>query len=358
MERQLAVVWNSMWGGKIGYSMHSEELAFALQRQGVHLMHRPVDHAFSGRPHTPGLHSALDHALDDDAFQISYAYADQIYLGHRGFKIGFTMLEVDGLPNSWVDVLNAVDEVFVPSDFNRETFSNSGVKTPIQVMPLGVDQTRFNPSLDGDPIPDVFMFLSVFEWGERKAPELLLQAFNREFKRKEDVVLFIKTMNHDPSVDIAHQVRALRLDSGGGRICFSVNERIPDDQRGRLYRSADCFVLPTRGEGWGMPILEAMACGLPVIATKWSGQTEFLTDEVAYLLRVRRLTPAVAKCPYYEGLNWAEPDTGHLQFLLRYVYEHQEEARARGLKASQQVLASFTWEKAAFRIRERLRQIP
>lgn len=347
-----------MWGGKIGYSMHSEELAMALQEQGVHLMHRPVDHPFSGAPKTPGLQAALAHPLDDDAFQISYAYADQIYLGHRGFKIGFTMLEVDGLPKSWVDALNALDEVFVPSRFNRETFSNSGVKTPIQVMPLGIDQARFNPSLNGDPIPDIFMFLSVFEWGERKAPELLLQAFNREFKRKEDVVLFIKTMNHDPSVDIANQVRELQLDPAGGRICLSVNERIPADQLGRLYRSADCFVLATRGEGWGMPILEAMACGLPVIATGWSGQTEFLTDENAYMLQVRKLVPAVAKCPYYCGLNWAEPDTEHLQFLLRHVYEHRDEASAKGLRASEQVLANFTWDRAAFRIKERLRQIP
>ena len=66
-----------------------------------------------------------------------------------------------------------------------------------------------------------------------------------------------------------------------------------------LYRAADCFVLPTRGEGFGRPLLEAMAAGVPVIATRWGGHTDFLDDQHAYLVEVEALVevpePAVAR---------------------------------------------------------------
>ena len=67
------------------------------------------------------------------------------------------------------------------------------------------------------------------------------------------------------------------LDPEGGRIHLSLNQEVPTYQLGVLYRSSDCFVLPTRGEGWGLPIIEAMACGVPVIATSWSAQCDFMT---------------------------------------------------------------------------------
>ncbi|MBR6463260.1 glycosyltransferase, partial [bacterium] len=197
----------------------------------------------------------------------------------------------------------------------------------------------------------------VFEWGERKAPEELIKAFNRTFRAKEPVVLLCKANCTDPSVNVPEIIRNLNLDPEGGRIEFIFNKYLPYYQLGSLYRSADCFVLATRGEGWGMPILEAMACGLPVIATNWSAQTTFMNSYNAYPLQVKKLIPAVAKCPYYKGFQWADPDSDHLSALMRHVFENQEEARMKGARAAADVRDNWTFTHTAARIAKRLSEI-
>jgi glycosyltransferase involved in cell wall biosynthesis len=158
-------------------------------------------------------------------------------------------------------------------------------------------------------------------------------------------------------INIPRAVAQLGLNAAGGRVVFSINEVAPAHQLGAIYRSADCFVLPSRGEGWGLPILEAMACGLPVIATAWSAQTDFINSGVAYPLEIDGLVLAEAKCPYYEGFNWAEPSYEHLRTLMRHVYENREEAKMKGAQASAEVLGKWTWRHSAEKIIRRLHAV-
>jgi glycosyltransferase involved in cell wall biosynthesis len=286
------------------------------------------------------------------------ASADLFARNTAQYRIGYALTEVNGIPEEWVRNANRMDEIWVASSFNQTGFIESGVERPIFVMPSGVDPEVFHPALAAFPLRGTFLFLSVFEWSERKAPEVLLRAFNRQFKKSEDVVLFCKIMVPPwASFDIPAAVESLALSERGGRIVIDLGTYLRAEELGSLYRSADCFVLPTRGEGWGLPIYEAMACGLPVIATAWSAPAEYLNDERAYPLRIKGLVPALGGQYPYSGYQWAEPDEEHLGSLMRHVYEHGCEAREKGRKAAEFIASTLTWQHAAEKVRDRLLEI-
>lgn len=356
--------WHSLLNFPTGYGISSSELVLELDRQKVRVNYKYLYGAGTvfpvAEPEQNGsymINVIRQRRATDSGVHVCYGQGDAFKTDLPSYKVGYTMLEVDGLPSSWVKRANKMDEVWTPSTFNAETFRKSGVDRPIRVMPLGINSAYFNPKITGYKIDGVFSFLSLFEWGERKAPEILLKAFNDEFNAQEDVVLICKVYNTDVSVNIPREVKGYNLSEDGGRIIFSINEVVPAYQLGAVYRSADCFVLPTRGEGWCLPVLEAMACGLPVIATNWSAQSDFIKEENAYLLNVERLKAAEGKCPYYKGFNWAEPSYEHLRSLLRHVYENRDEARMKGVRASEEVLNKWTWQQSVKKIIGRLDEI-
>lgn len=347
------LAWHSVVHQPMGYAVQSRHLMRALHFAGVRVAYKNAYGEVDDPTTDILLDDLLKRTVRPDVAQVALCQADAFPAVTGRHTVGWTMLEVTGLPPTWVAGCNTMDEIWVPASFNAETFRNSGVTVPIHVMPLGVDVGYFHPEITGYRPSTRFTFLSVFEWGERKAPEVLLRAFAEEFKDSEDVLLVLSVFNRDPSVDVEQQIADLDLPPGAP-IVVMLNPKFPAAQMGSLYRSADCFVLPSRGEGWGMPVLEAMACGLPVIATRWSGPADFLHEGVGYPLEPLRLVPAEARCPYYEGFEWADPDVEQLRALMRQVADNPEAARTKGLAAAAEVASKWTWEHAAAKVKQRL----
>jgi len=335
--------------GLSGYAEACRNLTTGLWENNVDVAYRPV----MSHP-SEQLDRGLTNLVVKDAIGNSTLYDTTIvfYIADffvnqfkgKGRRIGYTMLEVDGVPKSWVQHCNAyLTELWVPSTFNQQTFRKSGVQVPIKVVPLGIDVGRFNPYIN-PLIPkkkDKFRFLCICEMGERKNVHMLMRAFQAEFKKNEAVELMLRVTNNDPSINVESELSQYDLRN----VTLLSSQSYGIHEMPSLYKSCDAFVLPSSGEGWGLPYMEAMAVGLPTIGTGWSANTDFMNNENSFLINIKKTIPAVARCPYYRGFNWALPDTQHLRYLMRYVYEHQEEAKTKGMQASQDILNNYSLAK-------------
>lgn len=122
-----------------------------------------------------------------------------------------------------------------------------------------------------------------------------------------------------------------------------------------LYKAADAFVLPTRGEGWGLPFMEAMAMGLPTIATNFSGHLDFMSEENAFLISIElTLVPARDTKTYGSDVRWAQPSvTSLVEALVRVVREPEESSR-RGEQAARDVRALYDERRVSRLVADRL----
>ncbi len=356
------IVWHSIANIPIGYSISSRFIIKELENNRIDVRYKYIYGKDTVFPLSEPLasdaivYSIQSKPMKNYPIQISYSQGDLFYKNFGKYKIGFTMLEANGLPKDWVEQCNRMNEVWVPSNFNKETFRDAGVRVPIYVMPLGIDIDHFNPHIIPKRLTDKYVFLSIFEWSERKGQELLIKAFREEFSKSDDAVLILKIFNPDIRNNIELELAKIGVDKEEENIII-INADIPYYQLAALYRGADCFVLPTRGEGWGMPIMEAMACQVPVIATEWSAHLDFFNENFGYPLKIKGLVPAITKSPYYKGLIWAEPDYEHLRYLMRYVLEHREEAENKAKLASEFILQNYSWDKVITKMIRRLEEI-
>lgn len=282
---------------------------------------------------------------------------------NNGFDtyVGVTMFETDRLPAGWAEACNRMDEVWVPSSFNMETFARAGVdRQRLRLVQPGIDVRRFATPTQPVAIPDAgFAFLSVFQWSLRKGWDVLLAAWFEAFTRADDVLLVIRAYpgyREEPPLEqrIEEFTRSRGLRPEEAPRIHLLKEFVSEERLPALYQAADAYVLPTRGEGWGLPFMEAMATGLPTIGTRWSAQLDFMDDGNSYLIDlddVSAVSPEMTlDDPYYTSdQQWAQPSMEHTADLMRRVYEQREEARERGRQAQKQMMDGWSPEHAASR---------
>jgi len=293
-----------------------------------------------------------------------------------GYHVGRTTFETDSLPAPWVQRCNQLDELWVPCAFNVGTFRAAGVRVPILVVPEGVDSERFRPGLPPLEIAGparTTTFLSVFEWTHRKGPDLLFAAWARTFSKSDDVRLVVRTyppnvVEGDPAAWVESRIDEAFAKAGRRREdCAPVvvlARQVPDADMPRLYAAADVYVAPSRGEGWGRPHMEAMSSGLPVIATRWSGNLEFQDDDNSWLVEIDGLEEIrlEEEFDFYRGQKWAKPSLDSLAARLREAADRPDLRRALGARARADIVARWDWKAiapcAGIRLREILEGVP
>jgi glycosyltransferase involved in cell wall biosynthesis len=258
--------------------------------------------------------------------------------------------EESGLSPDWVRSFNAnLDGVAVVSRFVEKVFRDNGVSLPIAVVGNGVDHVdRIEQVPYRGDIGKGFRFLHVSSCFPRKGVDVLLEAFVQAFPNDPEVTLVIKTFPN-PHNTVAQQVARLQRENPGGPGLVLIEKDLPAGQIVDLYKRCDALVAPSRGEGYGLPMAEAMWFGKPVITTAFGGQTDFCTTETAWLVDYR-FAPAETHMGLFDSV-WAEPDMASLIEQLQAVREASPaQLQPRLDRARALMERDFTWDRCASRM--------
>ena len=306
-----------------------------------------------------GLKKGVDGPVD---FHLRHRWPPDFSRPPAGKLILIQPWEFGRIPLSWIEPLRRnVDQIWVPTSYVRNCYIESGVEPhKVVVVPNGMDPKRFHPGLEPMDLPTEKRFKFLFVGGtlQRKGIDLLLKAYSTLFGPADDVCLVIKDMGAGTfyrNQNAGEQIRALQADPGCAEILY-LTDNMPDSEVPRLYAACDCLVHPYRGEGFGLPVLEAMACGLPVVVTLGGACDDFCSDDTAYRIPARR-----RQARYQEetvGSAWMlEPDLAILKSHMQQVFNDPEAARACGQRAAAEVHSRFSWDHAAARALDVLRQL-
>jgi glycosyltransferase involved in cell wall biosynthesis len=262
----------------------------------------------------------------------------------------FTMWETDTLPPGSAAHLNRCGLVIVPSTWGARSFRASGVTAPIAVVPLGYDPAIFSPrplplpppptgegkskspSPVGGGVGEGYCTFgtagALDEGGLRKNVQRVIDLFRRAFPTRNDVRLRVKITPNSPPVNTHGDPRIDVIDA-----------HLPAAQLTDWYRSLTAYVNASAGEGFGLHLLEAMACGVPLISSTFGGVGAFFDGRVGYEVGFR---PVGACNSIYRGM-WSDPDDVDIVDRMQRVVRHPEEAARMGIAAADRA-RQFRWE--------------
>ena len=263
--------------------------------------------------------------------------------------------EESAFPFEWADAFNEhLQGMTCLSTHVQKVMIDQGVHVPMSTSGCGVDHwERVRANRRRAAPGRAFRFLHVSSCFPRKGADVLLRAYGDAFSNADDVTLIIKTFAN-PHNEIHTWLAEARSGNSSYPDVVILEEDMSDGELKGLLEQCHVLVAPSRAEGFGLPLAEAMLSGLPVITTAWSGQLDFCTPATAWLVDFK-FTPAQTHFGLY-GSVWAEPEQAHLAQTMREVYSlDPSERRARADRGRALLLSEFTWRDVAGRLVEAAR---
>lgn len=362
------VLWEGVFSGYSGYGKANREIAMRVANSMA------VEIKQSFEPPYRDTYNQARFKLHEH-FRVSkkspflrFFGPDKPVTGENLPRICWTMMETEVIHPDMIGNLNAkFDELWTPTDWNRRAFERSGLQIPCRVMPLGVDPLIYRPlppkafppctlmstgKAGRKEVPQGFIFISVGLPSFRKGFDILAQAFEDAFGGRDDVSLVCAVTHFSANVP------ELQLNRMKSRI-YAMAGEYTEHQMARIYSSANAYATASRGEGWNLPVCEAAACGLPVIAPDATSHTE-VVGAGGYLFKPE----GVETCPGAEKVSgWykdmpftklGKKSKAELTELLRFVASGDPEVRRRSSYLRQRMLLEWTWDNAARDVTHRL----
>lgn len=305
----------------------------------------PVDSKITHAIIQEGINRQSDFDFDAPSLRIWHQFDMAQRIG-RGMAVGMPIFELDTFDNREINHLASLDRVFVCSEWAKGIVENQVKNATVRVVPLGVDTDVFQHGLPDHQADGKYIFLNIGKWEIRKGHDVLIEAFNKAFDKKDNVELWM--MNHNPFLSEQQEKewhRMYKSSKLGDKIKLLPRVQTAEEVAAVMAK-AHCGVFPARAEGWNLELLEMMAVGRPVIATDYSAHTEFCHGQNCRLIPIHKKEEAWDGIWFKGQGNWAALDKGVVD-VLAYHMQSEYEAGPRFNRAGVDTANKFTWEASA-----------
>ena len=297
-------------------------------------------------------------------YDLELAYTVFFQIPRRFFrettcKMDIWNFESSIIPEGWAEYHRGVDYILPSSQYCYDLFLKNGVPaSKMVIVPLGVDRTKFHPEIPPFKLhtqKKVKILLNAIPHG-RKLIDRAIDAYLEAFTGDDDVCLVMKTQFLTASKEKPFEVDVQKIleDKLKGRNnppeIEILTSFVPDI--GSLYTACDVVLCTSAVEGFGLPNLEALACGCPGIAPRYGGQLDFLNDDNAMLIDTGEMKAPISMqyWTYHPDAVVGDPSTRHCAELLRKFYENPQAEKDRIAEAAKKTVEKFSWEAAAKQI--------
>lgn len=333
----------------LGYGVAAYNILCGLYDRGEELALWPIGHP-EEMPRMDVLQAVIQNSRQmppngAPSVKIWHQHELQQHIG-KGLHVGFPIFELNTFTEIEKNSLKYCDALFVCSKWAKEILEENGLKIPTHVVPLGVDSDIFHPC---EISRENTIFFNCGKWEKRKGHDVVLECFNKAFSSTDNVELWMMCDNPFPQGKGEEWEKKYKTCKLADKVTLISRQKTQKNVY-NIMRQTDCGIFPARAEGWNLELLEMMACAKHVIATNYSGHTEFCNDKNCYLVDVKNLETAYDDAWFFGQGLWAEVADPQKNQIIDYMQSIHKKKQSGSLKknmAGVDTAMQFSWTNSA-----------